>query len=78
MKYPQLLLPVTSSLHNLTSPDMLGSIRNSQDGECKISPSEDSTSVDEENSAVQFDDPSCQTDLEFPELSVLQQKSTLN
>ena len=44
----------------------------SQDGECEIIPSEDSTSV-EEDSAVQFD-ASCQTDLELPQLSVLQRK----
>ena len=43
-----------------------------QDGEREISHSEDN--IDEENSTVEFDDASCQTDLELPELSVLQQK----
>lgn len=46
----------------------------SQDGECEIGHSEDSSSIHEETSTVQFDDASCQTDLELPELSVLQRK----
>ena len=44
----------------------------SQDDKCEINNSEGN--IDEENSTVQFDDASCQTDLELPELSVLQRK----
>ena len=42
----------------------------SQDDKCEINNSEGK--IDEENSTVQFDDASCQTDLELPKLSVLQ------
>lgn len=44
----------------------------SQDDKCEINNSEGN--IDEENSTVQYDDASCQTDLELPELSVLQRK----
>ena len=47
---------------------------NNQGGKCEINPSEDSTRVDEENSAIQFDDASCQTDMKLPQLSILQRK----